>query len=254
VEVPETEEAETLTFGTTPERTIIFSAFLGAQTNPAYFGSDEYVVGPSFRGGLGQLNFAGINFGSIAAANDPYARKQGFGYGLTFRYIGERDSGEYDEIEGLDDIDPTLEIGVAFGYATPSWEGIVDTRYGFGGSDAWVSELRLNYVARPTDRLTLRVGPRAFFGTANYMDTYFGINGDESARSGLAEYDPDGGLVSAGIEAVAAYRLNDRWWVEGGVRWDRYLDQAADSPIVEEGSDNSTVVRLGLRRTFTLSF
>ncbi len=134
-----------------PGRTLVFSAMLGVQSDPAYFGSDETIVGPSFRGGIAYFNFAGIGFGDTEASADPYERDSGFGYGLSFRYVGPRDLGEYDEIDGLDDIDPTLEMGGAVGYVWPNFEVLVDARYGFGGSQAWVGGVRANYVVRPTN-------------------------------------------------------------------------------------------------------
>lgn len=246
---------DTLTFGTqNRDLSAFFSVFFGVQTNPAYFGSDEMIVGPSARAGLGYLNFGPYKFGSEALGSDPYARRRGFGYGLSFRWISARDSDDYDELKGMDDIDPTLEIGGVVGYAWPNVEAIVDTRYGIGGSDAWVSEGRLNFVARPTDRLIIRFGPRVFFGSQHYTDTYFGVTESESARSGLDAYDPDGGLVSASLEVIASYQLSENWWLEGAAKWQHYLDSAADSPIVQQGSDNYTVVRIGLRRNFDLRF
>lgn len=248
--------AEHLTFGTQnrPGRAIYFSAALGAQVSPEYFGSDEMEFGPSFRGGLAYFNFLGVDFGETDFAADPYSRGSGFGLGLSFRFIQARDSDDYDELDGLDDIDPTLEIGGAFGYVWPNVEAIADLRYGFGGSDAWVGELRANYVTRPTDRLSIRIGPRLLFGSDNYVDTYFGVSEAESARSGLDAFDPDAGLVSAGVEAIATYQLADRWWVEGAVKWQHFEDDAGDSPIVRQGSSDYTRVRIGIRRAFVLRF
>jgi MipA family protein len=240
--------------GNRPDRAILFSLFLGAESSPAYFGSDEYEVGPSFRAGVAQLRFGAIDYGTSELRNDPRRRPQGFGYGLSFRYVGKRDSGEYDEIDGLDDIDPTLEVGFAAGYAWSSFEAIADARYGFGGSNAWVGELRANYVARPADRLAIRVGPRLLFGSENYTDTYFGISAEESERSGLEAFDPDGGLVSAGLEAVATYRLADTWWLEGGVKWMHFQGDAADSPIVESDASGAPEIRIGIRRAFAIRF
>ena len=38
----------------------------------------------------------------------------------------------------------------------------------------------------------------------------------------------------------ARYLFNERWGVEGSASWDRLLNDAADSPITEQGSATST--------------
>lgn len=248
--------ASPLSFGTQGRagRSVFFSVFAGARTGPAYFGSDEMEFGPAFRGSVAYLNFAGVSFGEDEFLTDPFERDTGLGYAVSFRFIGERDSSDFDEIEGLDDIDRTLEVGGGIGYAWPNVEAIADVRYGLGGSDAWVGEARVFYVARPTDRLTFRFGPRLLVGSDNYVDTYFGVSSRESALSGLESYDPDAGLVSAGVEIIATYRLTERWWLEGAAKWEQFQGDAADSPIVEAGSDQRAELRIGLRRSFTWRF
>jgi outer membrane scaffolding protein for murein synthesis (MipA/OmpV family) len=250
------EPAEALSFGTQGRsgRSVFFTFFAGGRAGPPFFGSDEMEFGPSFRGSFAYLNFGDVTFGEDAFDPDPYERRSGFGYGLAFRFVGERDSSEYDDIRGLDDIDGTLEIGLGFGYAWPNVEAIADVRYGLGGSDAWVGEARLFYVARPTDRLALRIGPRVLVGSDNYVDTYFGVSSAESFRSGLDAFDPDAGLVSAGVELIATYRLNERWWLEGAAKWEQFQGDAADSPIVGAGADDRTEVRIGVRRAFVWRF
>jgi outer membrane scaffolding protein for murein synthesis (MipA/OmpV family) len=247
---------EVLSFGSQGRsgRSLLFTFFAGGRTGPPFFGSDEMEFGPSFRGSFAYVNFGGVTFGEETFDPDPYERRGGFGYGLSFRFVNERDSSEHDDIRGLDDIDGTLEIGGGVGYAWPNVEAIADVRYGLGGSDAWVGEARLFYVARPTDRLAIRVGPRVLVGSDNYVDTYFGVSSAESARSGLDAFDPDAGLVSAGVEVIATYRLSERWWLEGAAKWEQFQGDAGDSPIVGVGADDRTEVRVGLRRSFVWRF
>jgi outer membrane protein len=251
--VPETPVLSFGTQGGSP-RTLFATVLLGVQTRPEYFGSEDTNIGPLIRPSVGFFNFAGLSFGEPAFDEDPYERKQGFGARASFRYISERNSGDFDELDGLDDIDPTLEVGLGVGYVWPNLEVFADARYGIGGADAWVGEVGANLVARPTDRLALRLGPRFLYGADRYAETYFGVTSDESARSGLAAYAPDGGLVTAGVEVIATYRIGDRWWLEGGARYDRFQGDAADSPIVRQGTEDSTQLRIGVRRAFVLEF
>ena len=78
-----------------------------------------------------------------------------------------------------------------------------------------------------------------------------GITPAEASAS-LPAYDPDGGMVSAGIEFGARYQLNDRWGLEGAITWDKFTVDAAESPIVEPGEDEQWGIRFGVTRVFSI--
>ncbi|MEM9247098.1 MAG: MipA/OmpV family protein [Pseudomonadota bacterium] len=238
------------------DRRLIFTVLLGAESRPGYFGSDENITVGRISPNLVALNFGQVDVGnqSSADAADPNARPLGFGVAGSFRFVTERSSDDFDELEGLDDVDLSVEIGAQVGYVWPSAEAFGALRYGAIGHESWVGEIGANYVARPADDFALRVGPRLLFGSDNYADTYFGVSADEAAASDFSEYDPDGGLVSAGVEVIATYRLGEQWWLEGRARWDQLQADAADSPIVEQGTVDQGTVSIGVRRAFVLDF
>lgn len=251
---PQVEEVPLVYPQTAKPKALYFSALAGLSTGAPYFGSDEtdtgFFLSPSPR----FLGLGGLRLGTPSFKDDPLARRDGVSVGGAFRFIRERDAEDYDELTGLDDIDPTLEVGVSLSYAVPNAELFADLRYGLGGSDGWVADLGANYVVRPTDRLALRAGPRLLYGSENYTNTYFGISPQESQRSGLPAFEADAGLVSTGVEVSATYRLGERWWLEGRARYERFQDDAADSPIVQQGSEQNTSVTIGVRRAFILEF
>ena len=130
-----------------------------------------------------------------------------------------------------------------------------DARYGVIGHHSWVGEVGADGIAYPIDGLTLTLGPRLDFGDRRFTDTYFGISAEESADSGLAAFDPGGGLYEAGVVFGARYLINDDWGVEGSAGWGRLMNDAADSPIVTEGgSEDQYDVRVGLTRRISLDF
>jgi len=251
-----TEAAQPLTFGTQgqPGNALYFTLFGGAQWRPGYFGADENDTVPAFRGSIEGVRLMGRGFGSGVFPDDPNAMRPGFSVSPSFRFISGRSSDDYDELQGLDDVDPTLELGIGLNYGTPILELFADARYGFGGSEAWVGELGADFVARPSDRLALRIGPRVLYGSEEFNETYFGVTADEAAASGLNAFDAESGLVSTGVEFSATYRLNDRWWLEGSASYERFDDDLTDSPIIEQGSEEQTSVRIGFRRAFALEF
>ncbi|WP_417723360.1 MipA/OmpV family protein [Salipiger sp.] len=222
----------------------------GVSSAPEYFGSDDYKAGPDagFR-----FNYLRLGNGREFGTPDPWDDPTGWGLHGSFRYIGERDSSDHSELRGLDDVDAALELGLGIGYSSEYFSGYADVRRGFGGHESWVGEIGADAILRPTPDLRLSLGPRLFYGSDGYTDTYFGITPAEASAT-LPAYDPDGGLVSAGIELGARYRINDAWGLEGAVTWQQFRNDAADSPIVENGSDDQWRVRLGVTRTFNLRF
>ncbi|MFQ6553152.1 MipA/OmpV family protein [Aestuariibius insulae] len=224
-----------------------FSFGAGVQVRPEYFGSDEYETQPDFKLSLEEVRFGnGRSFGGDPA--------DGLSFRGSFRSIGERDSDDFGELDGLDDIDRALELGFGIVYTQPGYEVFADLRQGFGGHESLVGEVGADAILRPTDQLSMSVGPRVFFGSDDYAETYFGITEEEAAASDFDAFDPEGGALSAGLEVGVSYRFNDRWSVDGAVAYDRYLGDAADSPIMEEGSEDQYTARVGLVRTFSFGF
>ena len=228
-----------------------FNVKAGVVSRPAYFGSDEYVVAPDFAIQFDYAKLRGLGeYGDATGQGRPRA----FGLRGSLRYIPEVDASEYDAINGLDDVDPTLELGLGVGYRTRNFEGFADVRYGFGGSEAVYGELGADGVIYPTEKWEFRIGPRLGFGADGFAETYFGVSESESINSGLPQFDASGGMLSAGLVAKARYRFNDLWGVEATVRGDRLLNDAADSPITDTGSADQYRFSIGITRELLLQF
>ena len=152
----------------------------GVQVSPAYFGSDDYELGPDLAARFDYVRFpGGFEYGSSRTVGF----RTGWGIQGSFRYIGEREGD--DEIEGLDDVPWSAEAGLGVGYEQRNWRAFTDVRYGFVGHNAWVGEIGADAIAYPIEGLTLTAGPRLEFGTDSFAQTYFGISPEESAASGL---------------------------------------------------------------------
>lgn len=241
-------------FGASPEPRpapgLSFSLRGGAQVRPQFPGSDDYELVPDL----------GFSFGSVQVGRfgigdpDPDLVQTGLGLRGSFRYVGERDSSEHDEIRGLDDVDDALELGVGLSWRQDAYEVFGDLRYGVTGHDSLVGEVGADVFFRPSDRLTLSAGPRVFFAEDGYAQEYFGVSAEEAARSGLEAFEAEGGALSAGVELGASYRINEAWGIEGAVTYDRLLGDAEDSPITEAGSADQYGVRLGVTRRITFGF
>ena len=109
-------------------------------------------------------------------------------------------------------------------------------------------DARVSYPWRATERLTIVPSLAISAGNAKYMNTYFGIDAERSARSGLAPYSMKGGVKEATFGVVANYKLTDRWALTGGLVAGQLLGDAADSPIVKRKSSATGI--LGLAYAF----
>ena len=222
----------------------------GVASTPEFFGSDDAEQVPDIGFSLDHLRLGGLSFGDP----DPLYQPEGLGVIGSFRYVPERDDADSPVLGGLDDVDAAVELGAGLRYATDGYQVYGAVRYGVVGHESFVGELGADAFLRPSDRLTLRLGPRALFGGDDYVDEYFGVGADEAAAStaGFGEYDPDGGLVSTGVEVGASYRFTDNWGVESTLRYDRLRSDAGASPITQ--SEEQFSASVGITRRFTFGF
>jgi MipA family protein len=230
---------------------LAFTLRAGVSGAPAYFGAKDMKAGADF---AFSLNYLGLPGGRSIGSTDPKAVSYGFAPRGSFRYIAKRSSKNDAELAGLNDVKASVELGLGLGYTQRNFEAFADVRYGVIGHHAWVGEIGANAVMHPTEQLTLRVGPRVFFGNDDYANTYFGVSAAEAATAGsnfTTAYTAKGGALTAGMELGATYAINDTWGIDGAVRWDKYLGDAKSSPIVAQGKDSSVTLRIGMTRRFS---
>lgn len=224
------------------ERELSFDMGLGVLHAPEYQGSDQSKAKP-------WLIMRNLSVGAAGAAGE---RAQGFSFGGSFDYRGARKADDFDALKGLDDIDAAVEAGLKLSYTAGPVTGYAAARKGFGGHHGVTGEFGAKYRIDATERVTLWLGAEADYGDASFNGTYFGVSADEAARSGLAAFDPDGGIYAASVGVQARYRLNDDWAVLGEAKYKKLVGDVADSPLVKDKAQPS--VRVGLVRRFNFRF
>ncbi len=217
----------------------------GGAVAPAYEGADDYLLSPW---PIVRLHYLRLPvFGAFGGGPET-----GFSIGPSFRFVRERDDGDHSELKGLDDVDAAFELGATVGYRYGMWRGFGTLRHGFGGHHGLIGEVGADAIVEPTPKLSVSFGPRLHFADSDYLDAYLGVGAAEAAASGLSEFDPGGGLKGVGMEAEARYALTPRWSVVGSGGYERLVGDAADSPIVDVGSENQFTAGLGLTYRFGL--
>lgn len=234
----------TLPFAALAQDGVEFRFGVGPDFGPSYFGDADSDAGVAFDFELERLQFGSL---AIDGADAP-----GLSYGGSFRFIGGRDPANFDELTGLDVIDPSLEIGGRVEYTTPDFAVFAKLRYGAIGHEAFVAELGGDLQYRASDRFVVSGGPRVLLSDDSYAQTYFGVTGEEADVSAFEAFDAEGGLISAGAQAEAVYTLNDDWQLVGTISYDRLQADAAESPLT--ASDDQLSGSLVLTRRITFGF
>lgn len=123
-----------------------------------------------------------------------------------------------------------------------------------GAHDSHVISPALEYTTLVSRRTFVRLALSGEIVGEDHAEYYYGIDSAGSSASGLAAYDPDGGLASIGTSVVAIHSLSGgrTGWARFGVAsYKRLQGDIADSPIVKvTGSPNQVFASLGLAYTF----
>ena len=158
-----------------------------------------------------------------------------------------RKEDDADRLHGLGDIDMGGKVGVKAAVKFGPAEIFAQVDKTIGGSDGLEGEVGIE-VSRPlTESLIVGASASAVFADENYMQAYFGVTPEQSARSGLARYDAGAGLKRADFSISATYMLDANWMVRGKAGVGVLLGDAADSPIVVDKVQPSGMLLVGYR-------
>ncbi|MEO9612164.1 MAG: MipA/OmpV family protein [Nitratireductor sp.] len=223
-------------------------------TAPDYDGARDYLFSASPLISLGRAG-GGTRFSS---RNDnislAFIDTGDFRAGATGKVLFGRDSADHPRLVGLSDVRWGGEAG-AFAEAYPlDWLRIRgEVRHGIRSHSGVVADLAADAFVDITPAVRLSGGPRLSFATGGYFDAYYGVDAIESAASGLAVYDPDGGLKSAGVGGAVTWKTTEKITTSAFVEYSRLLGPAADSSIVRQGGSADQVL-VGASATYRFDF
>lgn len=222
----------------------VFSAFVaaGAGLKPEFEGSDTYEVVPFAIANvkwLGvELQLRGLQARLDALGDSPWD------VGPIVKYRGKRDDDVKGPVKRLDEIDAAVEVGGFVGYrfgGDEKGQGEIGLEASFvhdvsNAHDGFTATASVSYAALRWGPVYANVDADVTYGSKDFNRTYFGVTRSGSAASGLRAYRPDAGFkdVSAGL--TVGYQFDERWGVLGRAGVTRYVGDAADSPIVKDGS------------------
>jgi MipA family protein len=227
---------------------------IGVGAAPDYLGSSDYrlVAAPFFRYQFSTtaryLTLRATEL-DLNVINHPWCR---FGPVLNLR--PGRDDVENDQVDRMDEIDTTADAGIFVGAEfidgtntrarlLVSLQYLHDVGGVYNGYIATGSVRGWYPISRALD---VTMGLSSSYGSASYMDTYFGVGNADSARSGLQRFSPGSGFRDVSLTPGVVLHLSNSWHLGVGVRYMRLLSDAADSPVTQVGSKDQFIGGVGL--------
>ena len=213
-----------------------FSVGAGPGFAPDYEGSEDYEPVPLLLARV-QRNeiFVTLEANTLRANLLPVPVFQA---GPLVRYRPERDDVENDAVDDLEDVDAAVELGGFVGFEAQGWHGRVEVTQDVADAyDGLLVGARGGYRAVFSPKLSLNTTVFTTYADDDYMETYFGIDGADAARSGLDTFDADGGFKDVGLSLAAGYGGREGLGVTGIAAYKRLLGDAEDSPVVDDEGD-----------------
>jgi outer membrane scaffolding protein for murein synthesis (MipA/OmpV family) len=230
---------------------------LGAGLKPEYEGSEDYEATPLAAGKLEYGQYYLEARGTDLRANVLSVSHIEFGPSVSFK--GGRDDVDNEFVNRMRDIDDTVEVGA---FVKVPLRQVFDNKDEFEFEVEFLTDtgdvhegykvkLGLSYKYALTEKFRLGTSLSATYASDDYNQTYFGIDADSSARSGLPQYEAEAGFKDVGVGVNALYRLNENWGVTGIAQYKQLIGDAADSPVVDkEGSAGQAMVGVGILYRF----
>ena len=218
---------------------------LGIGFAPDYEGSDDMKAVPLLQA---RFNFAnGMNLGLFGnTLRFDMCPDTTWNVGPILRYRAERNDVDNDKVDRMETVDAAVELGAFLNYNINNWVFMASAAADVADAhDGYVVDVGVGYRQPINNQTMLTLFAKSSYASEDYMETYFGVDGDDAARSGLRVYEADADLKDVALGGLLQYNINDRWGVLGLLQYTKLLGDASDSPLVDdEGSDSQVVVGL----------
>lgn len=215
---------------------------VGVIANPKFVGSEDYNIAPipyvDFRyfDSVGTKYFANVPQGLGGYFYRQRDRESGFFLNLGAALapgFNVRD----DSIDGLDEIGISVEARLYLEAGGRGWVSSVtlaqDVGSGHEGAYLDLSLAKRGQIGKRGGFYA--VGPVLRIGDDTYKESFFSINAGESAATGLPEFSADAGVERVGLQGLVSLPISgSKWRWTGILRASSLIDDAADSPIVED--------------------
>lgn len=168
---------------------------------------------------------------------------------LAMRFDAGRSESTSTALKGQGDIKPTVRARAAATWKLDeSWRlGAAWSVDAFGRGGGNFGDVSVGWERALAPGSTLSLGTSLSLAGDRYMQTYYGVNSRQAARSARAEYTPDAGLRDLSVYANLRHDLGPDWTVLAGASATHLLGPAAASPLTASRNNWGFSTSLGRR-------
>jgi outer membrane scaffolding protein for murein synthesis (MipA/OmpV family) len=167
-------------------------------------------------------------------------------YGLRLTVDQGRKESRANTLGGMGDVDAATEGGAFLNYSLS--QGVVLTssvRYGAGvNSNGLVVDLGAGYATAVAPKWFLSAGAGITLVNADYMQSFFGVTGVQSAASGHRVYTPGAGVRDLRASMALTYSIDQRTAVTTALSSSSLLGDAEDSPLTRKRTSVTGVMAI----------
>ena len=222
---------------------------LAVGTSPDYEGSDDYEtsVAPfgEYRWESGRyISVGGTGNAEHAARIEANLldNKTNWQLGPVLQYRLKRDGVDNFQVDNMRKVDAATELGAFLGWSGAKFK--LGTTYVADVSDEHDGSIWYfngDYDIAMNDSFLMNIGAHMAWASDDYMESYFGVDSRNRGSSTLPDYRASSGIKDAGLSLLVHYKFNQSWGMLGLVSYTRMLNDAEDSPLVDDEGDKNQV-------------
>lgn len=172
--------------------------------------------------------------------------------GPALQYRMERNDVGNNQVDAMNKVDGATEAGAFLGWKaehlslSTTWVTDVSDKH---SGDVWY--LNGMYKFPVSEQFMWALGAHLTWASDDYMETYFGVDSQDAARSGFPTYKASSGFKDSGLSLIGHYKFNKTWGLAGVINYTRMMNDAEDSPLVNDvGDKNQYKAVLAVTYTF----
>jgi len=224
---------------------------LGAISTPKYSGSNEQSWGAIPLIHLQYNNYFLDSMNGLGAHwqsdNGLYIEPTlGYSSGRTDKNSGLRKGS--DKLKGMGEISGAVNSSLALGWAVKPWlvlegKAILPLSESQGAS----YKASVSYLPIISEENNVTFQTSALFADSRFINTWYGVNTEQSAHSGYAHYHSSAGIYGYDASLSWGHQFSEHWGGFLSVNYTWLTKSAANSPIVMQRGGTTGIVAVSYR-------
>ena len=221
---------------------------VGGKYAPRYSGSDKQIwqVVPVIQGRKGAFfidSQKGIGYDLSGDSGLYFEHTLGYDLGRSEKNSSWRDGAT--TLKGMGNIKATMNTAFAVGWSVTPWltvEGKATLPLTDAQGVHYQTSATLLLVQNTQDIVALKSA--ALFGDSRYVNTFYGVDHQQSLRSGYRPYRAPGGFYGIDNALTWSHQYDEHWGstLSAGYSW--LGEHAADSPLVSRRNEGSVTAAI----------